>query len=88
MKKKPSPMVYEETLAKLGLASNQCIAFEDSQSGFEAATTAGLNIVVVPTPISQSSFGHIDYNAFNPEGVCKLKSLSEFLPVLDMLKNL
>jgi HAD superfamily hydrolase (TIGR01509 family) len=45
-RKKPDPQVYECVLARLGLAPAQCLAFEDSAAGLQAATAAGLRTVV------------------------------------------
>lgn len=45
-RKKPDPMVYQQTLARLGLAARQCLAFEDSKNGLCAAAAAGLATVI------------------------------------------
>lgn len=45
---KPSPDIYLLALEKLGLAAEECIAFEDSELGAQAAIAAGLRVVVVP----------------------------------------
>jgi beta-phosphoglucomutase-like phosphatase (HAD superfamily) len=47
--KKPDPQVYLQMLAALGLAPQQCLAFEDSSNGLRAATAAGLATVITPT---------------------------------------
>jgi beta-phosphoglucomutase-like phosphatase (HAD superfamily) len=47
-RKKPDPMVYQQTLSRLGLASADCLAFEDSENGLRAAMAAGLSTVVTP----------------------------------------
>ena len=47
--KKPHPQVYRQVLAKLGLPAAQCVAFEDSSNGLQAATSAGLATVITPT---------------------------------------
>lgn len=44
---KPSPRPYETVLHRLGLAASECLAFEDSCAGIEAATAAALDIVNV-----------------------------------------
>ena len=46
--KKPDPMVYRQTLDRLGLTANACIALEDSANGLRAATLAGLRTLVTP----------------------------------------
>jgi len=47
--KKPHPQVYLQVLATLGLPPAQCLAFEDSGNGLQAATRAGLATVITPT---------------------------------------
>ena len=44
--KKPAADIYRYVLDKMGLNSDECIAFEDSEIGFESATSAGLRTVV------------------------------------------
>lgn len=46
--KKPHPQVYLQVLADMGLPAAQCIAFEDSANGLQAATAAGLRTVITP----------------------------------------
>ncbi|KQT41497.1 MULTISPECIES: HAD family phosphatase [unclassified Methylophilus] len=45
---KPNPDIYLLALQKLGLQADECIAFEDSELGAQAAIAAGLRVVVVP----------------------------------------
>lgn len=45
---KPHPDIYLLALQKLGLQADECIAFEDSELGAQAAIAAGLRVVVVP----------------------------------------
>ncbi len=47
-RKKPDPQVYQQTLARLGLPADSCMAFEDSRNGLLAATAAGLPTVITP----------------------------------------
>lgn len=47
-RKKPDPAVYRLALARLGLAPEACLAFEDSANGLAAARGAGLATVVTP----------------------------------------
>ncbi|TCS73441.1 HAD superfamily hydrolase (TIGR01509 family) [Sulfuritortus calidifontis] len=44
--KKPAPDIYLWALQQLGLAPEQCLAFEDSENGIRAARGAGLKTVV------------------------------------------
>jgi len=46
--KKPHPQVYLKVLADMGLQAAQCVAFEDSANGLQAATAAGLDTVITP----------------------------------------
>ena len=47
---KPDPAVYLTTLRALGLPAGECLAFEDSIAGVEAARAAGLFTIAVPDP--------------------------------------
>jgi len=47
-RKKPDPMVYQQTLQRLALSAAQCLAFEDSANGLAAARQAGLATVITP----------------------------------------
>lgn len=53
---KPQPDIYLLALQKLGLAAEECIAFEDSEQGAQAAIAAGLRVVVVPDLKQPSAF--------------------------------
>jgi beta-phosphoglucomutase len=46
---KPHPEVYRKAAERLGVNSANCVVFEDSNSGIEAATLAGMRIVGVRT---------------------------------------
>ena len=50
-RKKPHPQVYLQTLARLKLSADACLAIEDSANGLRAASAAGL-----PTVITTNSF--------------------------------
>ena len=47
---KPDPAVYLSAAKKLGIAPENCLAFEDSYNGFLAAHRAGMKTVVIPDP--------------------------------------
>lgn len=47
-RKKPDPLVYQQTLSRLALPAHECLAFEDSENGLRAATAAGLPTIVTP----------------------------------------
>lgn len=44
--KKPAPDIYVWALEKLGLAPDECLAFEDSRNGIRASLGAGLRTLV------------------------------------------
>jgi len=45
---KPAPDIFLKAAENLGLAPAQCLVFEDSPIGVEAAHAAGCNVIVVP----------------------------------------
>ncbi len=56
MNGKPSPDIYLLAIERLGVAVEECIAFEDSEQGARAAIAAGLKVVVVPDLKHPSAF--------------------------------
>ena len=50
--KKPSPAVYEYTLAQLGMKAENCIAIEDTGNGNLAALAAGIKTVITTHPLT------------------------------------
>ena len=44
--KKPAPDIYNYALAQMGLAPDDCLAFEDSENGLRSARGAGLKTVI------------------------------------------
>jgi beta-phosphoglucomutase-like phosphatase (HAD superfamily) len=46
--KKPHPQVYLQTLQRLKLPAAECLVFEDSANGLNAARAAGLATLVTP----------------------------------------
>jgi beta-phosphoglucomutase-like phosphatase (HAD superfamily) len=87
LKKKPDPVLYDETVKKLGLSRRQCIAFEDSRSGLAAALAANLNVVVVPSANNEKYFKELKFNVIYEKRYCKIKSMLVFLDELMSLKN-
>jgi len=57
--KKPNPQVYLQTLQRMGVAAERCLAFEDSANGLQAAVAAGLSTVITPTHFT----AHHDFSA-------------------------
>lgn len=48
--KKPSPDIFVLAAGALGVSAAQCVVFEDSPAGVEAALRAGMHVVVLPDP--------------------------------------
>ncbi len=46
---KSGPQIFLTTAQKLGISPGQCLVFEDSQSGVEAAHLAGMHVIVIAT---------------------------------------
>jgi len=51
--KKPHPQVYLQTLQRIGLDASQCLAFEDSSNGLQAARAAGLATIITVNRFTQ-----------------------------------
>jgi putative hydrolase of the HAD superfamily len=66
---KPNPEVYQLALKKLGVASEDAIAIEDSPTGATAALAADLRCVIVPNRTT--------VDMVFPEGFHKLNNLQE-----------
>ncbi len=66
---KPNPEIYLKGLQKLGLKARECIAFEDTQYGLQAAVGAGIRCFVVPTEFSRQQ----DFS----KATCVFKNLEE-----------
>jgi beta-phosphoglucomutase family hydrolase len=50
MRGKPAPDAFLLAAARLGVAPEDCLVFEDSELGIQAAKAAGMASVLVPTP--------------------------------------
>jgi len=50
---KPAPDAFLTAAARLGVAPNACLVFEDTALGIEAATAAGMASVRVPSPLER-----------------------------------
>lgn len=57
---KPDPEIFEIAAASMGLAPNECLIFEDSVTGAEAAKRAGARSIIVTTTHEVSEFKHFD----------------------------
>jgi sugar-phosphatase len=68
---KPDPAVYLTTARQLGIAPQNCLAWEDSVNGMRAAIRAGMPVIAVPAP---ENYHLPDYQ----EATLKLASLVDF----------
>lgn len=51
---KPAPDIYRLAAARLQVAPAQCLVFEDSIAGIQAAKSAGMTVVAVPNSITHN----------------------------------
>jgi HAD superfamily hydrolase (TIGR01509 family) len=51
---KPAPDAFLLAAERLGVAPADCLVFEDTDLGIEAATAAGMASVKVPSPLERS----------------------------------
>lgn len=58
-KGKPDPEIFQLVAEGIGLPVEECIIFEDSPTGAEAAARAGSPLVVVTTTHRPEEFGHL-----------------------------
>lgn len=59
MKGKPDPEIYQLVAEGLNMPVQECVIFEDSPTGAEAAYNAGSPVVVVTTTHEPSEFSHL-----------------------------
>ena len=75
---KPQPTLYLEALDTLGLQPREAIAFEDSVNGIRAAKAAGVFVVAVPNPITETfALDEADLLLGSLEQLCLEDLLSE-----------
>ena len=61
VKGKPHPEIFLKAAQKIGIAPNDCLAFEDSQTGITAAQKAGMKVVGVATQFSLEKLLDLDF---------------------------
>lgn len=54
-KGKPAPDAFLTAAARLGVAPQDCLVFEDTDLGIEAATAAGMESVRIPSPLERAA---------------------------------
>jgi len=59
-RKKPDPQIYALTAARLGLAPERCVVFEDAPAGVQAAQAAGMKCVAVTSTVSAAELQAAD----------------------------
>ncbi|CAN0107707.1 unnamed protein product [Pylaiella littoralis] len=71
---KPAPDIYLAAARRIGVAPEECLAFEDALSGVRSAKAAGMLVVAIPDP-------RLDKEPFLEAGAdLLLRSLSEWDP--------
>ncbi len=66
---KPAPDCFLLAAERLGVAPADCLVFEDTDLGIQAATAAGMASVLVPSPLERRQAGKPDGNHPLPLGV-------------------
>ena len=77
--KKPAPDVYLYALNYFNADANECIVFEDSLQGLQAASAAGIETINVYDKYSDPERDEIDK-------ICNYK-INNYKEVLDVLEN-
>lgn len=60
-KGKPHPEIYESTAKQLGVASEDCLVFEDTPSGVASGKSAGMTVVGILSSHSANELHDADY---------------------------
>ena len=58
---KPDPEIFEKAAASMGLSAAECLIFEDSVTGAEAARRADARAVIVTTTHAREEFVHFNH---------------------------
>lgn len=78
---KPHPEIYRKVAAQFGVSAENCLAFEDSNTGVKAAYYAGMNVIQVPDLLEPSAevkaFNHLIVSSLD-EGLQLLHDRSSF----------
>ncbi len=57
---KPDPEIFFKAAASMRLLPSQCVVFEDSLLGIEAARRAGMKVIALATMHKKKELGHAD----------------------------
>ena len=60
LRSKPDPEAFLLGAAKLGVAPGDCLVFEDTEMGIQAATAAGMASIKIPPPWQRASASQKD----------------------------
>ncbi len=60
-KSKPDPEIFLTTAQRLGVTPAECVVFEDSYAGLEAAHHAGMMVIALTTTHEASAFAELAY---------------------------
>lgn len=71
---KPAPDVFIEAARRLGVATADCLVFEDAPMGIEAAQAAGMRVVALTTSFQAPHFQQLD-----PAPALVCRDFDEFL---------
>ena len=85
MNKKPASDVYDITLEKLNLKSQQCIAFEDSMSGFQSARSADVRTVLISPKDKKNDYFEAFECGVIYDDCIRLPSLLDFYQFLKVI---
>lgn len=72
---KPHPEIFLTAAEKLGLAPDNCIVFEDSLLGIQAAQAAGAHVVGITSNHTIDELGHVQKHATDFTEMASLLSL-------------
>jgi len=58
---KPNPEIYLKVASELNVSNSQCLVFEDTPTGVNAAQSAGMEVIVVLSSFDVSAFNKLEY---------------------------
>lgn len=72
---KPEPFVFLSTAKKLNVSAENCLVFEDSIYGVQAALSAGMQVIAIPPKNNYD-------NKLYKKTSLKLKSMTDWLKII------